>query len=59
MVSSPRRRDALKSRRGAELFGTGLYEFLFGNAALPSRFNHWCEVIKGFIVLSGSPDKAN
>jgi hypothetical protein len=38
-------RDALKSRRGAELFASGLYEFLFGGATLASKFENWCEVV--------------
>src|ERR1041385_416888 len=38
-------RDALKSRRGAELFSAGLYEFLFGSATLSARFTDWCEVV--------------
>lgn len=38
-------RDALKSKRGAQLFSEGLYNFLFGAGALSSRFERWCEVV--------------
>ena len=38
-------RDAVKSNHGAQLFAEGLYDFLFGSASLPSRFNRWCEVV--------------
>jgi hypothetical protein len=38
-------RDAVKSKPGAQLFAEGLYDFLFGSASLPSRFNRWCEVV--------------
>lgn len=38
-------RDAVKSKAGAQLFSQGLYDFLFGTGALPSRFDRWCEVV--------------
>lgn len=38
-------RDAVKSKRGAQLFSEGLYDFLFGAGALPSRFERWCKVV--------------
>ena len=38
-------RDAVKTRNGSKDFATGLYEFLYGRAALPRRFNEWCDVL--------------
>jgi hypothetical protein len=38
-------RDALKTKAGARAFAEGLYEFLHGRAALPSRFDDWCGVL--------------
>ena len=38
-------RDALKTDVGARAFAEGLYEFLHGRAALPQRFDKWCEIV--------------
>jgi hypothetical protein len=38
-------RDALKSPDGARSFSKGLYDFLYGEAELSSRFERWCGVV--------------
>lgn len=38
-------RDAVRTPAGAQLFSTGLYEFLYGRARLERRFDEWCEVV--------------
>jgi hypothetical protein len=38
-------RDALKTKRGAQIFAEGIYDFLFGTSSLPTRFDRWCEVV--------------
>jgi len=38
-------RDAIRSTRGARIFAEGLYEFLYGRKALPTRFEDWCEIV--------------
>ncbi|HEY1952807.1 MAG TPA: hypothetical protein VGG76_08370 [Gemmatimonadaceae bacterium] len=38
-------RDAIKPSRGARAFAEGLHEFLYGGAALESRFEAWCAVV--------------
>jgi len=38
-------RDAVRSTRGARMFAEGLYEFLHGRAAPPSRFERWIETV--------------
>lgn len=38
-------RDAVKTDAGARAFAEGLYEFLHGRAALPQRFDKWCETV--------------
>ena len=38
-------RDAMKTDAGARAFAEGLYEFLHGRAALPKRFDDWCETV--------------
>ena len=38
-------RDAVRTADGARRFAEGLYEFLWGRAALPRRFDEWCEVV--------------
>jgi hypothetical protein len=38
-------RDAVKTGAGARAFAEGLYEFLHGRAALPQRFDSWCETV--------------
>ena len=38
-------RDAVKSRHGAELFSTGLYDLLYGRGSLDKRFTNWCDAI--------------
>jgi hypothetical protein len=38
-------RDAVKSKRGAQMFSEGLYDFLHGSASAPTRFSRWCEVV--------------
>jgi hypothetical protein len=34
-------RDAVRSPRGAKAFATGLFDFLYGPAAVPERFERW------------------
>ncbi|HUR99913.1 MAG TPA: hypothetical protein VMZ26_17750 [Pyrinomonadaceae bacterium] len=38
-------RDALRTDAGARFFAEGLYEFLYGRAAMPRRFDEWCSVV--------------
>lgn len=38
-------RDAVKSKHGARVFAQGLYEFLYSDASLESRFASWCETV--------------
>jgi hypothetical protein len=38
-------RDALKSRKGAELFAIGLYQFLHGRGDDAEKFISWCEIV--------------
>ena len=38
-------RDAVKSSEGAQMFATGLHDFLFGRAGDERRFTEWCEVV--------------
>jgi len=38
-------RDALRTDAGARRFSEGLYEFLYGRASMPRRFDEWCEVV--------------
>jgi hypothetical protein len=38
-------RDAVKSKRGAQMFSEGLYDFLYGSASAPTRFSRWCDVV--------------
>jgi hypothetical protein len=38
-------RDAVKSKRGAQMFSEGLYDFLYGAASAPIRFSRWCDVV--------------
>jgi hypothetical protein len=38
-------RDAVKTRTGARLFATGLYDFLHGRGVIENKFQRWCEVI--------------
>jgi hypothetical protein len=38
-------RDAVKSPTGAKAFGTGLWQFLHGDAPLSERFDTWVEVL--------------
>src|SRR5690348_2267992 len=38
-------RDAVKSPTGAKAFGTGLWEFLHGDAPLSERFDAWVDVL--------------
>jgi hypothetical protein len=38
-------RDAVKSAAGAELFATGLYDFLHGRGNDETRFARWCETV--------------
>jgi hypothetical protein len=40
-------RDAVRSRRGARSFATGLHEFLHGRGDLERRFERWSEVVAG------------
>jgi hypothetical protein len=39
-------RDAVKLPMGAQIFARGLYDFVYGNAALDRRFERWCEAIE-------------
>lgn len=38
-------RDAVRSRRGAQLFVEGLYEFLYGRGSEQRKFERWCDVV--------------
>jgi len=38
-------RDAVKSDAGAQIFATGLYDFIYGRGPDEARFTHWCEMI--------------
>ena len=38
-------RDAVKSRQGARLFATGLYDFLYGSGGQQQRFERWVEAV--------------
>jgi hypothetical protein len=38
-------RDAVKSARGARMFAEGLYDLLYGRAALSRRFDRWIETV--------------
>ena len=38
-------RDAVRTPAGAKKFSEGLYEFLYGRAALSRRFDEWCDVV--------------
>jgi hypothetical protein len=38
-------RDAVKSAAGARAFATGAFDLLHGPAALPVRFDRWCETV--------------
>jgi len=38
-------RDAVKSRAGARLFATGLYDFLYGPGGQQQRFERWVETV--------------
>lgn len=38
-------RDAVKTKRGAQMFSEGLYDLLYGAASVPIRFSRWCDVV--------------
>lgn len=38
-------RDAVRSKQGAQLFATGLYDFLHGRGGLERRFTEWVDVV--------------
>jgi hypothetical protein len=38
-------RDAVRTKEGAELFASGLHDFLHGRAALERRFDRWTDVV--------------
>src|SRR5205085_11723907 len=38
-------RDAVKTAAGAELFGQGLYDFLYGARDEKLRFERWCDTV--------------
>ena len=38
-------RDAVRSKQGAQLFATGLYDFLHGRSGMERRFTEWVEVV--------------
>jgi hypothetical protein len=38
-------RDAIRSRAGARLFATGLYDFLWGGGSDETRFERWCDAV--------------
>src|ERR1700761_5467991 len=40
-------RDAVKVPEGARLFSEGLYDFIYGSAALRSRFQSWLNGVAG------------
>ena len=40
-------RDGVRSRKGAEAFGRGLYALLHGEGAIEERFDAWCRVLAG------------
>jgi hypothetical protein len=39
-------RDAVRTARGARIFGTALFEFLHGRAAVETRFEKWCDAVE-------------
>lgn len=39
-------RDGVKSRDGARIFATGLYDLLHGKGSLEQRFQNWCNAIE-------------
>ena len=38
-------RDAIKSRRGAEAFSNGLFDWLYGRGTEKAKFERWCGVV--------------
>ena len=38
-------RDALKTEEGSELFAIGLYQFIYGNGSMPTKFRAWCDSV--------------
>jgi len=38
-------RDAVRSPLGARRFAEGLFEFVYGRAELPRRFDNWCQAV--------------
>jgi hypothetical protein len=40
-------RDAVRPPAGARAFAQGLYQFIYGAAAMAARFDRWCEVVAG------------
>jgi hypothetical protein len=38
-------RDAVKSKRGAKLFATSLFEFLHGQGSIQNRFERWRDAV--------------
>jgi hypothetical protein len=39
-------RDAVRTARGARIFATGLFDLLYGRAAVETRFARWCEAVE-------------
>ena len=40
-------RDAVKSKNGARMFATALYDFLHGRGSGEEKFRDWCEAVAG------------
>jgi len=40
-------RDAVRSKNGARVFATGLYDFLHGRGSDEKKFRAWCEAVAG------------
>lgn len=38
-------RDAIRSNSGAELFSTGLFDWLYGPGTEKAKFERWCDVV--------------
>ena len=38
-------RDAVRARRGAQIFAEGLFDFLHGRGALETKFARWCDAV--------------
>ena len=44
-------RDAVKTKAGAKIFAEGLYNYIYGNETLKTRFEEWAEALKKLPVV--------